>query len=293
MNWDDVRYALAVATAGSLAGAAKALEVDHTTVGRRVDALESALGVRLFTRTPAGYVPTGDAERLLGPMRSLEEAAHALARHATARQVLLDGKIRVTSPESFGVSYLAPLLAAYGVSHPKIEIELKPSGKVLDLGRREAEVAIRFFKSSHRDLVVRRVGAIAFGLYASTAYLEKHPFRAGEDIGAHAILSVPEPDAIESEWLAKLGKRPRVSFASTLSLALVAAARASAGIALLPRYLGDTEPSLRRLAVPGEPTTAIWLTVHRDLRKTPRVRALLDYIVARLEEDAKMLGGLS
>jgi DNA-binding transcriptional LysR family regulator len=169
MNWDDLRYVLALADAGSLLKAAKVLEVDHTTVGRRIEAAEAALGVRLFTRTTTGYVPTADADRLLVPMRTVEQAVLSVERSAVARRDSLEGPVRITSPETFGVSYLAPQLATFGQTHPGVVIELVPAGEVLDLGRRQAELAVRFFPSKGEGLAVRRAGEVTYGLYATKA----------------------------------------------------------------------------------------------------------------------------
>ncbi len=292
MNWDDLRYVLALSKAGSLARAAKALEVNHTTVGRRIEAAEASLGVRLFTRTTTGYVPTADAQRLLAPMTLVEEAVHSVERSAQANQDALTGPVRVTSPETFGVSYLAPRLAAFGHAHRGLTIELVPGGEVLDLGRRQAEIAVRFFRSPHENLVVRRVGEVSYGLYASVDYLARRPLKSARDLKDHSLLGpTPGPHVIDALWLQKLASGAPPAFVSELSLALLGAARASAGIAVLPRYLGDTEPTLQHLAMPDEPSESLWLTVHRDLKATPRVRALLDFLAATLKRDAPLLRG--
>ena len=294
MGWDDLRFVMALSKGGSLARAAKVLEVDHTTVGRRIEAAERWLGVRLFTRTTAGYVPTADAERLLQPMGAVEDAVLAVERAAHANRDALEGPVRVTSPETLGISYLAPRLAAFGSEHPGLEIELLPGGEVLDLHRREAELAVRPFRSSHESLVVRRVAELTYGLYASTAYLARRPLRTARDLCDHAILSgVPGPKEIEARWLKRLtpGIHIRPAFVSTLSSVLLGAARASAGVAILPRYLGDAEPTLRHIAMPDEPKEALWLTVRRDLRHTPRVRAVLDFLASRMKDDAPLFRG--
>lgn len=292
MNWDDLRFVLALSNAGSLARAAKVLDVDHTTVGRRVEAAEASLGVRLFTRTTTGYLPTIDADRLLAPMKQVEEAVLAVERGAVAHRDALEGVVRVTSPETFGVSYLAPRLAAFGLRHPGLSVELVPAGEVLDLGRRQAELAVRFFRSKQASLVVRRAGDVGYGLYASREYLARHPVKGPADLVQHRVLSaMPGPGILEAVWLKKLNPRVQPAFMSTVSLALLGAARASAGVAVLPRYLGDAEPTLRHIPMPNVPSEAIWLTVHRDLRRTPRVRALLDFLVGALEEDAAVLRG--
>ena len=290
MNWDDLRYVVTLSSSGSLAKAARVLGVDHTTVGRRVDAAERALGVRLFTRTPAGYVPTADAERLLAPMRQVEEAVLAVERGATAHSDALEGVVRVTSPETFGVSWLSPRLAKFGLRHPGLEVQLVPAGEVLDLGRRQAEVAVRFFRSKQAGLAVRRAGEVSYGLYASHEYLARRPLRQATELHQHRLLTGP-PGDLEMTWLEKLNPSAQPAFTSTLSLALLEAAKSSAGVAVLPRYLGDAQPSLQHLPMPDAPSETLWLTVHRDLRQTPRIRALLDFLVKELGDDAARLRG--
>lgn len=291
MNWDDLRYVLALSKAGSLARAALQLGVDHTTVGRRVEAAEQALGVRLFTRTTTGYTLTADAVRLLAPMREVEDAVLAVQRHAQAHDKALEGPLRVTSPETFGVMYLAPRLAAFGVEHPGLTIELMPSGELLDLGRREAEIAVRLVRSKQDSLVARRAGEVTYGLYASALYLSKRPVKSRESLVEHPLLISPEIKAIETQWVRHLNPHARAAFVSTSSLALLAAARASAGLAVLPRYLADADESLRHVPMPEEPSEVVWLTVHRDLARTPRIRAVLDEIAASMKRDALVLKG--
>jgi DNA-binding transcriptional LysR family regulator len=291
MDWDDLRFVIALAKSGSLARTAKVLGVDHTTVGRRVASAEAALGVRLFTRTTTGYVATADADRLLGPMRQVEESVLAVERSAQARGDRLEGALRVTAPETFGAAYLAPRLASFGRMNPGLSIEVVPSGEVLDLGRREAEIAVRLFRSKQEALVARRGGSITYGLYASHAYLAERPLKTREALAHHALLSTPGDKELENVWLRRLCPAARPVFTSTVSLALQAAARASAGVTVLPRYLGDKDPTLRHVPMPDEPSEPIWLTVHRDLKRTPRVRALLDFLAATLEEDAGLLRG--
>ncbi len=295
MDWDDVRYVLAVAKAGSLAGAAKALSVDHTTVGRRVEAAETSLGVTLFARTRSGYVPTADAERLLGEMRAVEDAVVALERSAHVRKSTIDGTVRVTAPETFGCAWLAPRLAMLRDEHPRLSVELASTGAVLDLGRREAELAVRMFRTAHDSLAVRRVGAVKYGLYAGRAYLARRPLRSAADLRDHPLLSteVTTPGkkaaAADARWLAKLCPDARPALVCDVSMALHAACRAGAGVAVLPRYLGDADPALALLPMPDPPTEPIWLTVHKDMRQMPLVRTVLDFVAAAVARDAATL----
>ncbi len=290
LTWDDLRYTLCLANAGSLARAAKVLGVDHTTVGRRVEAAERALGVRLFLRASTGYTLTPDGERLLAPMRAVEAAVLTVTRAADVRSEGLTGLVRVTSPETFGVTWLAPQLAAFGLEHPGLNVELTPSGQVLDLGRGEAEIAVRFYRSRTQNLVVQRVADVGYGLYASHAYLADHPVSSPEDLRTHRLL-LPPGRSIEGDWLARWAPGVRPAFASELSVALLGAARAHAGVAVLPRYLGDPEASLCRLPLPDPPSEPVWLTVHEDLRDAPRVRAVLAFLAARLRADRGVLRG--
>lgn len=297
MNWDDLRYVLAVAKAGSLTRAAKALSVDHTTVGRRVEAAELALGVRLFARTSGGYVPTADAERLLGDVRAVEDAVISLERAAHARKSGVDGVVRVTAPETFGCVFLAPRLAMLRYEHPRLSIELSSTGAVLDLARREAEVAVRMFRSRHEGLVVRRVGALRYGLYASRDYLARRPVRGAAELRDHALLSSEaptpgkRPGAVDARWIARLSHDARPALVCDVSIALHEACRAGAGVAALPRYLGDPDASLELLPMPDPPSEAIWITVHRDMRDTPPVRTVLDAIARAITADAAVLDG--
>jgi DNA-binding transcriptional LysR family regulator len=166
-----------------------------------------------------------------------------------------------------------------------------PAGEVLDLGRRQAEIAVRMFRSKGDNLRMRRVGFVAYGLYASAAYLARHPLKSKETLHEHTLLSAPAPRDIETVWLRKLNTRAKPTFVSTFSLALLAAARASAGVAVLPRYLGDTDGELRHIAMPDAPSEPVWLTVHEDLKATPRVRTLLDFLATTIARDAALLRG--
>jgi DNA-binding transcriptional LysR family regulator len=292
MNWDDLRFVLALAKAGSLLRASKELGVDHTTVARRIEAVETALGVRLFTRTTTGYVPTSEAEGLLPDVKQVEQAVHAVQRGAHAQDASVRGTVRITSGETFGICYLAPRLAALGRKHPGLTVELVTGGTVLDLARRDADVAVRFFRSRHENLVVRRAAEMSHALYASKRYLGRRAVKTADDLRDHPILTTsPGPNVVEATWVDRLTGGARPAFVTNMTMALVEAARAHAGIAVLPRYLGDPDPALRRLPMPDEPREPIWVTVHRDLKHTPRVRVVLDFLAECFQTDKRLLLG--
>jgi DNA-binding transcriptional LysR family regulator len=292
LNWDDLRFVLALSRAGSLARAAKALNVDHTTVGRRVEALEESLGIALFARTSTGYVLSAEAESLLPSFEKVEESVLALERAAHTKDEALEGTVRVTSGETLGAVYLAPRLAKLGREHPGLTLEVFTGGQVLDLARREADIAVRLFRSKHESLVIRKVGDLAHGLYASKAYLAERPWKGPKTLAHHAIVnSMVEPGAVEAKWVEKLtgGKRP--VFVSNLTTALLEAAKAGAGVTVLPRYVGDAEPSLTYLPMADEPREPIWITVHRDLKQARRIRVVLDYLRQCISADSALFLG--
>lgn len=290
MNWDDLRFVAAVARQGSLLRAAKELGVQHTTVGRRVEAAERALAARLFLRTTTGLVLTAEGQRLVEPLEQVEGAVNALERRAVASRDELTGSVRVTAPETFGAAWLAPRLASFSRRHPGLVIELNPTGEVLNLGRRQAELAVRFFRSKQDDLVARRVGEVVYGLYGARTLLAKQPLRSVKELQERPLLCSP-PGDLEARWLGQLAPGARPAFVSTFTLALLEAAKAGAGLAVLPRYLGDREPELTHLPMPDEPRESVWLTVHKDLRGTPRVRAVLEFLVEQFEREAPALQG--
>ncbi|MFO0675374.1 MAG: LysR family transcriptional regulator [Polyangiaceae bacterium] len=290
MNWDDLRFVAAVTRRGSLLAAARELRVEHTTVGRRIDAAEKALGAKLFSRSTTGFHLTVEGERLLDAFGAVEAAVSALERRASASRGELEGTVKVTSPETIGIAWLAPKLAALTKVHPGLHVDLDPSGVVMDLGRRQAEVAVRSFRAKQRDLFVRKVADVRHGLYATRAYLKRRPVKRPEDLAGHPLLADP-PGTPEGDWLARWsGGRPPV-FTTPLALAMLGAAKAGSGIALLPRYVGDAEADLVHVPMPDEPGQPLWLTVHKDLRTSPRVRAVLDHLVAEFERDAPRFRG--
>jgi DNA-binding transcriptional LysR family regulator len=297
MNWDDLRYVVAVYKAGSLTKAAKQLKVDHTTVRRRIEALEAALGVPLFARTPSGYVATSELERLLPEVRAVEASVLALERSAFAQLDAIEGVVRVAAPETFGACYLAPRLALFSAEHPGLTIEVITGRSVLDLSRREADIALRFFRTSYENIVTKRAGTVTHGLYAARSYLAKHPVTnaaAGEplDLRGHRVLtSFTEPGAVEAVWVTELLAGEPPAFVANFTVSLLEAARAGAGIAVLPHYLGDRESTLHHLPVGNEPQETLWLTVHRDVREASRVRAVLDFLTQSLRRDRALLLG--
>ena len=288
-DWDDLRLFLAIARAGSLSGAAKALGVNHSTVFRRLGAFEKRLGVRLFDRLPAGYVRTAAGDEMMSAAAAIEEQVTALQRRVTGRDLELRGSLRVTTTDTFALTFGMPHIAAFRAAYPGIEVELAAVNELVNLTRRDADVAIRPTRTPPEALVGRRVARIAWSVYASRERRGPKMPAAGE-----AWLDVDESlsHLISSRWLAARISPSQIALRGNTLLVLREACKAGLGLAILPCYVGDTDPGLRRI---GELITElhadIWLLTHEDLRQTARVRAFLDFMAQAIGRDRDLIEG--
>jgi DNA-binding transcriptional LysR family regulator len=296
-DWDDLRCFLAIARHGSLSAAARALDVTQPTVGRRLEAFEERLGAKLFRRTPSGYVLTSTGESVRPLVERMEVEALEVARIASGRDVGLEGEVRVSASEWFAIRVLAPLLAPFSARHPAIHVEIVTDARRVSLPRREADVAFRFARFEQNDVVSRQVARVAFGLYASDAYLAQ---RGAPDFArhceGHALITMNDELAstADAPWLRALAARAHVAVRSNSREVQATMAAAGAGIACLPRYLGDAMTGLRLLTAPtSPPDREVWLGVHRDTRSIPRVKTLVDFAVIGLSRIEPLLRPVS
>lgn len=282
LDWDDLRFFLTLCRHSSLSAAAKHLHVAQSTVGRRLASLEASLGVRLLNRTPDGYVPTLAGQDVRLQAERVEEAALELERNVGGRDTRLAGLVRVTCAETIATHVLAPSFARLWQTHPDIMLELIPNPRELSLSMREADISVRLKQPDQHDLVVRRIGTLAFGLYASPDYLDAHGPLDFEDgcPGHHCITQLEGiQDHTQTGWLADLAPRTRISIQTSSHEAALAAALHGAGLACLARFRADGAAGLTRIATPDPiPGAGIWLVVHRDNRQTPRIRVVLTLI---------------
>jgi DNA-binding transcriptional LysR family regulator len=291
-DWDDLRFFLAIARTGSLSAAARELRVTQQTAGRRLASLEGGLGTRLLHRTPEGYVPTLAGEAVLGQVERVEAEALAVERAVGGRDAQLEGVVRVTAVETLASHVLTPCFCALRSRTPEIAIELLAGVRHLSLAMREADVAVRLARFEQHDLVARRIGSLAYGLYASPAYLERHgepDFAAG--CPGHRLLTGLDGSEVPQlvGWLAEVAPRAGVALKTDSPEAQFQAALCGEGMACLARLRGDTVDGerLRRLRPPeAPPRIDIWLAVHKDNRRTPRVRLVLDAIAGSVRERA-------
>ena len=275
MNWDDLRYFNAVARDGSLSGAARRLGVEHTTVARRLAALESDLGVRLFERDARGYALTPEGERIVETARRIEDDVFGLQRQTASDGLEMTGTVRISAPPVFASAFLTPRLAGLRHAHPGIVLELAGESRSVSLSRREADIAIRMSRPDVPSIVARQVGTLAYGLYAARGYFARLPEDAWAFVGYDENLD----HTPQQRWLLSVSRgRPLVFRANDLA-SLHAAAAAGMGIGALPRFIGDADPGLERLAADASAASRdLWLAVHPDLRRSPRIRLVLDYL---------------
>jgi DNA-binding transcriptional LysR family regulator len=277
MDWDDLRFVLAVGRTRTLSAAARHLGVNHTTVLRRIRQIETGLGVGLFERHRDGYTPTAAGGEAIALGERLEGQIDGLERELAGRDARPAGTLRVTTTDTLLVGVLGPPLAAFCGAHPAIALEITATNPMLSLSKREADVAIRPAASPPETLVGRRLCTIASAAYGADTYLEGAP-PAG-DLGAHRWIGADDSLAhlASARWLrTNLPSVQPVLRLNTL-LGMAEAARAGVGLALLPCFLGDAAPELRRLGPPLDPlATQLWLLTHRDLRHVARVHVFME-----------------
>ncbi|WP_341894641.1 LysR family transcriptional regulator [Ferrovibrio terrae] len=268
LDWNDLRYVLALARHGSLSATARFLKVNHATVSRRIAALEETLELTLFERRARGYVLTPAAAPVLAAAEQIEAPLLRLGRLGDAsRGEQISGTVRITCTEGVASHTIAPQLTGLRQRWPALQIEIAVEHRSLSLARREADIAIRWARPKTGELYASRLGAVPYRLFRNPA---------APDRTAVAAFDESLADLPESLWLKKSGLKQMIR--SNSMLPLVAAARAGACAVLLPEYIAGQYPEL--VAEPGKPpvTRELWLVLHRDLRNTPRVRAVADYL---------------
>lgn len=291
LEWNDLRLVLAVARAHGATGAAKALAVHPSTVFRRLGALEAGLGVRLFERLPEGYVPTAAGDEACRVAERLEADVAALDRRIAGRDTRPSGTVRVTTTDTL-LALLTPALADFRAAHDEIELHVIVDNRFLDLARHDADVAVRPAAEPPDTLVGRRLARIATAIYGAAPYLAKRP--ATEDLGTHDWIGPDESltHLSAARWLRQTVPSSSVHVRVNTLLAAVEAAKAGLGLALLPCFLGDAAPALRRVRPPlPDWDSALWLLTHEDLRHVARVRAFLDFLPDALAPVRKFLEG--
>jgi len=294
MDWDDLRFFLAVARKGSIRAASSTLAVNHSTVLRRINAFEEKLSVRLFERLPTGYVLTPTGEEMVESAQRIEDEVVKLDRQVIGRDTQLSGVLRVTMPLILATHLLAPELAAFSAAYPGIQLEIAASDEDFNLKKREADVAIRITPNPPEYLVGRKILKPAKGIYASHNYLKQHdPVNHPEKMNWLGW----EDSVADPQWVkdSAFPSSPVRHQADSL-LVQLETAKAGMGLALLPCFLADPIETLQRLhLIPSSATSCgdLWILTHQDLRATARVKAFMDFMLEVFDRHHDLLEGRS
>lgn len=282
-DWRLVRSFLAALDSGSLLGAARALRSTQPTIGRHVAELETQLGVVLFERTGRGLLPTPTALRLAQAARSMESAADQLVRSVSGAEAGVSGTVRITASQTVACLLLPPVLAQMRIALPDIQVELVSSNQVSNLLRREADIALRMVQPAQSSLVAKRIAKVTLGAYAHRDYLKRRGTpRKLDDLLQHELVGGDRDQTI-LQGFAALGHpvTPQAFALRTDDLiAYWEAVRAGLGIGFIADFAARTDPSVVSLLLPSLkiPPLPVWLTVHREIRTSHRIRAVYDFL---------------
>ena len=294
-NWNDLRYFLELSRQGKLLRAAARLHVDHTTVSRRITALEKQLDVRLFDKSPSGYQLTDAGLRLLPLAERIENQSNRLYQDIAGKDARLGGTVRLATPEALGSQVIARHVSAFRREHPDIEIELVAETRRMSLSKREADIAISFSRPESGRLIAWKLCDYRLRLYASREYLESHaPIHALEDLAGHAFVSYID-DLIEMPELRFFDstiKNARVVFRSTNVSAQFNAILDGIGLGLVHCFMARGEPRLQPV-LPRQISVerTYWLLVHEDLRHVARVDAVCRFLTGILGHNPALMMG--
>ena len=285
MNWDDIRIFLAVARSGQILGAAKRLGLNHTTVARRLTALETALSTTLIERRTNGSTLTQAGEEFLLAAERMEAEMLSARAQVGDADVAVSGTVRVGAPDRFGVNFLSPRLARLTRQYPDLTIQLVPVPRSFSLSRREADIAITVDRPDQGRLVARRLVDYTLGLYAHRSYLDTHGMpESVEELGRHRLIGYVE-DLVVNRSLAyaqEISRDWKPAFEVSSSLGQVEAVRAGGGIGILHAFIARADPDLVAVLTERVIRRAYWLSYHesaRTLRRVTAVSALISELV--------------
>lgn len=287
IDWDNLRYVLKVAQTGSIASAAKALDVNRTTVLRRINQFESDLDFQLFDRRGSGYALAPGADRLLNAAMEMEQRVDDLYRQIQGKTIQLEGDLRITTTDSLLISIVAPHLESFRLLHPQIKLELVITSHQLSLSRRDADIAIRPGKSIPKNLVGNQIGTMQFGIYGSNDYLLS---TNASQLDHHRWLGVDNPvlQSPPGQWIESNVPESCFCLKADSFLALKAAAENDMGLCLLPVNLAGQSDNLQRV-FPDQPgiTNNLWIVTHPDLARSARVHAFMQHITNAMKNSCR------
>jgi len=280
LNWDDLRHVLAVEQAGSLIAAARALRVDKATVSRRIAAVEASLGARLFDRKPDGYSLTPHGQRVLAAVRDMDDSVSTLVAQLSEARGDDTGLVHLSVPQFFASQILLPALGGFRVKHPGVDLVVNASSTVVNVAKRDAEVGLRNLKPNQLSVTVKRVGVLGMALYGGRRYLKRRgtPTAPGE-LAQHDLIGWDRAFTHAQALLWANDCGARIPLRLNDSAVMCDAVAADLGIAALPCVLGDVRPGLVRLEALGMSRDDIYAVAPGELRRSGRVRAVIELLV--------------
>jgi len=286
MNWDDLRFFLALAREGTVSGAGRSLSVKHTTVARRVAAFEEQLGSRLFDRMPSGYVMTQVGENLMPHALGVEELVNAADREVFGMDVQLCGPLKLAASYDVFTRLITPKLHLFTDQFPSIELELISSAGLVDLRSRQADIALRLSAKPPEYLIGRKIVPLSHGVYASEHYLNERPDQDQLILWGH--------EKEMPEWVTDHFLDAKVFARTSEVMTMMEAVKNHHGLARIPCYVADAEPTLRRLDVALSPSSwGVWVLSHADLRSTAKIRACREFLIEIIEQQRALIEGLN
>lgn len=291
LDWSDLQYILAVANNGSLAGAARALGVNHSTVQRRITSFESLQQVTVFDRRPDGYKLTVEGQQLLEAAQAVEQAVWGLERKISGKDLKLAGSIRLTTTDTLLHTLVGRNLALFQRKYPDIVMDVSVTNSILSLTRRDADVAIRPAQSKPDPLVGDRVGRIQFAIYAASAYLGTLASPQAASLQELDWLAPGDTlaNTTPGQWLRRTVPKARIVMTADSLLALGHAAQRGLGAVMLPTYLGDELDGIERLDLAYERfTNNLWVVTHADLANAARIHTFMAFMSNALKRELQL-----
>jgi len=288
-NWDGFRYFIAAAEGGSLTAAAKQLGSNQPTVGRQIDALETALGLKLFQRSVKGLILTEEGALVLEQAQEMRSVVDKIQRNNQGEEQEISGTVRLALPEGLCLEVLTPILPLFYRDYPNINLILNVSSNSANLTRGEADIAVRLFRPREANLVARHLGRMSMGLFASSAYLENHGYPAtAAELKQHRIIAYGDQLSAlaENQWLLKQAASLSSALSSDNTIARLKATVAGVGISIQPQLFCRTNPELVPVLEDIKlPDHEVWIAYHSDLRHLARIRAVAGFISEKLQLD--------
>jgi len=293
MDWNDLKYFLAVARNGSLTQTSSDLKVSQSTVGRRIAELEQGVGMTLFQKHQTGYFLTDEGRAILQYAEAVEDSIISLERSAAGLDKTPTGTVRLATSENLATDLIIPALPAFRQTFPGICLEIITSTATAELDRREADIALRVVRPTRGNLKVRRVGRMTYSVYGSREYIERHPVIEGEPLGGRHFIAWDDSHSYmpAAVWLSKEHPDCKIALVTSSLPSQIAAVRAGLGLAVIPDFLTVKDDFIR--VVPSDQMfdAEVWLVTHADLVASGRIRAVSDFLSEQVMSTNPELSG--